>query len=138
VLERSKLGASIRALGEDPELAGMLGIDVVRLKLGVAAAAGALAALGGALFAHHNTYIEPRNFDIMLGVHSLAYPLIGGLGTVIGPLLGVALDLGLLEGTRFFQGYRMIVFGGLVALLLAWRPRGLLDEQAVHRLRTRR
>ena len=138
LLERSKLGASIRALGQDPDLAGMVGIDVVRLKLGVAAAAGALAALGGALFAHHNTYIEPRNFDIMLGVHSLAYALIGGLGTVFGPLLGVALDLGLLEGTRFFQGYRMIVFGGLVALLLAWRPRGLLDEQAVHRLGTRR
>ncbi|HEX2333153.1 MAG TPA: branched-chain amino acid ABC transporter permease, partial [Burkholderiales bacterium] len=137
-LERSKLGASIRALGEDPDLAGMLGIDVVRLKLGVAAVAGALAALGGALFAHHNTYIEPRNFDIMLGVHSLAYPLIGGLGTVFGPLLGVTLDLGLLEGTRFFQGYRMIVFGGLVALLLAWRPRGLLDERAVHWLRTRK
>jgi branched-chain amino acid transport system permease protein len=138
VLERSKLGVSIRALGEDPDLAGMLGIDVVRLKLGVAAAAGALAALGGALFAHHNTYIEPRNFDIMLGVHSLAYALIGGLGTVFGPLLGVALDLGLLEGTRVFQGYRMIVFGGLVALLLAWRPRGLLDERLVHRLRTRK
>lgn len=137
LLERSKLGASIRALGQDPDLAGMVGIDVVRLKLGVAAAAGALAALGGALFAHHNTYIEPRNFDIMLGVHSLAYALIGGLGTVFGPLLGVALDLGLLEGTRVFQGYRMIVFGGLVALLLAWRPRGLLDEQAVHWLRTR-
>jgi branched-chain amino acid transport system permease protein len=136
LLERSKLGAAIRALGEDPDLAGMLGIDVVRLKLGIAAAAGALAALGGALFAHHNTYIEPRNFDIMLGVHSLAYPLIGGLGTIFGPLLGVALDLGLLEGTRFFQGYRMIVFGGLVALLLAWRPRGLLDEQLVHRLRS--
>ncbi|HET9350691.1 MAG TPA: branched-chain amino acid ABC transporter permease [Burkholderiales bacterium] len=138
LLERSKLGASIRALGQDPDLAGMVGIDVVRLKLGVAAAAGALSALGGALFAHHNTYIEPRNFDIMLGVHSLAYALIGGLGTVFGPLLGVALDLGLLEGTRFFQGYRMIVFGGLVALLLVWRPRGLLDEQAVHWLRTRR
>jgi branched-chain amino acid transport system permease protein len=137
-LERSKLGASIRALGEDPDLAGMLGIDVVRLKLGVAAVAGALAALGGALFAHHNTYIEPRNFDIMLGVHSLAYTLIGGLGTVFGPLLGVALDLGLLEGTRVFQGYRMIVFGGLVALLLIWRPRGLLDERVVHWLRTRR
>jgi branched-chain amino acid transport system permease protein len=137
-IEKSKLGATIRALGEDPELAGTLGVDVLRLKLGVVAAAGALAALGGALFAHHNTYIEPRNFDIMLGVHSLAYALIGGLGTVLGPLLGVALDLGLLEGTRFFQGYRMIVFGGLVALLLIWRPRGLLDERVVHWLRTRR
>jgi branched-chain amino acid transport system permease protein len=137
-IERSRLGAAIRAIGEDPELAGTLGVDVLRLKLGVVAAAGALAALGGALFAHHNTYIEPRNFDIMLGVHSLAYALIGGLGTVFGPLLGVALDLGLLEGTRFFQGYRMIVFGGLVALLLIWRPRGLLDERVVHWLRTRR
>jgi len=137
-LEKSRLGASIRALGEDPELAGALGIDVLRLKLGVVALAGALAALGGALFAHHNTYIEPRNFDIMLGVHSLAYALIGGLGTVFGPLLGVALDLGLLEGTRVFHGYRMIVFGGLVALLLVWRPRGLLDERVVHWLKTRR
>jgi branched-chain amino acid transport system permease protein len=137
-IEKAKLGAAIRAIGEDPALAGAVGIDVGRLKLGVVAAAGALAALGGALFAHHNTYIEPRNFDIMLGVHTLAYALIGGLGTVFGPLLGVALDLGLLEGARFFQGYRMIVFGGLVALLLLWRPRGLLDERAVHWLRTRR
>jgi branched-chain amino acid transport system permease protein len=136
-VERSKLGATLRALGEDPALAGALGIDVVRFKLGVAAAAGALAALGGALFAHHNTYIEPRNFDIMLGVHSLAYALIGGLGTALGPLLGVVFDLGFLEASRLLQEYRMIVFGGLVALLLAWRPRGILDERTVHWLRSR-
>lgn len=131
-VERSKLGATLRMLGEDPELARMLGVHVERFKLGVAAAAGALAALGGALYAHHNTYIEPRNFDIMLGVHSLAYALIGGLGTVFGPLLGVLVDIGLLEGSRAFHGYRMIVFGGLVAILLIFRPRGLLDERAVH------
>jgi branched-chain amino acid transport system permease protein len=137
-LERSKLGVTLRGLGQDPELARALGIDVERFKLGVVAASGALAALGGALFAHHNTYIEPRNFDIMLGVHSLAYALIGGLGTAFGPLLGVALDVGLLETSRVFQGYRMIAFGGLVALLLIWRPRGLLDERFVHWLRHRR
>lgn len=136
-VERSKLGATLRMLGEDPELARSLGVNVEYLKLGVAAAAGALAALGGVLFAHHNTYIEPRNFDIMLGVHGLAYALIGGLGTAFGPLLGVALDIGVLEGSRVFQGYRMIVFGGLVALLLVYRPRGLLDERAVHWLRRR-
>ena len=137
LVERSKLGATIRALGQDPGLAGALGIDVDRFKLGIVAASGALAALGGALFAHHNTYIEPRNFDIMLGVHSLAYALIGGLGTALGPLLGVAFDLGFLEAGRFLSEYRMIVFGGLVALLLAWRPRGLLDERMVHWLRAR-
>jgi branched-chain amino acid transport system permease protein len=108
-----------------------VGIDVQRVKLGVAAAAGALAALGGVLYAHHNTYIEPRNFDIMLGVHSLAYALIGGLGTAFGPLLGVLLDIGALESMRVFQGYRMIVFGGLVAVVLVYRPRGLLDERSV-------
>jgi branched-chain amino acid transport system permease protein len=137
-MERSALGIKVRAVGEDPELARSIGIDVERCKLGVAAAAGGLAALGGALFAHHNTYIEPRNFDIMLGVHSLAYALIGGLGTAFGPLLGVALDVGLLETSRVFQGYRMIAFGGLVALLLIWRPRGLLDERFVHWLTRRK
>lgn len=137
LVERSRLGATLRAVGEDPELSGALGIAVDRLKLGVAAAAGALAALGGALFAHHNTYIEPRNFDIMLGVHSLAYALIGGLGTALGPLLGVVLDLGVLEATRVLHGYRMIAFGGLVALLLVFRPRGILDEKLVHRIRYR-
>ena len=131
-VERSRLGTTLRSVGADPELAASLGVDVTRLKLGVAAAAGALAALGGVLYAHHNTYIEPRNFDIMLGVHSLAYALIGGLGTAFGPLLGVLIDLGLLEGTRVFQAYRMIVFGGLVAVLLVFRPRGLLDERVVH------
>ncbi|MFY9315479.1 MAG: branched-chain amino acid ABC transporter permease [Burkholderiales bacterium] len=137
VIERSKLGATLRMLGEDPELARTLGVHVERFKLGIAAAAGALAALGGALYAHHNTYIEPRNFDIMLGVHSLAYALIGGLGTAFGPLLGVLVDIGVLEGSRAFHGYRMIVFGGLVAVLLIFRPRGLLDERAVQWLKRR-
>lgn len=136
-VERSRLGTALRGVGLDPELAASLGIDVRRLKLGVAAAAGALAALGGVLFAHHNTYIEPRNFDIMLGVHSLAYALIGGLGTAFGPLLGVLLDIGVLESTRFFHGYRMIVFGGLVAVLLVFRPRGLLDERTMTWIRQR-
>jgi branched-chain amino acid transport system permease protein len=135
LVARSRLGARIRMVGEDPELAAVFGVDVARLKLGVVAAAGALAALGGALYAHHNTYIEPRNFDIMLGVHSLAYGLIGGLGTALGPLLGVLIDIGLLESTRAFQGWRMVVFGGLVAVLLIVRPRGLLDEAVVNRLK---
>jgi len=137
LIERSRLGAVLRSVGSDSELASALGVNVGRLKLGVAAAAGALAALGGVLYAHHNTYIEPRNFDIMLGVHSLAYALIGGLGTALGPLVGVALDIGALEGSQVFGGTRMIVFGGLVAVLLILRPRGLLDERAVQWIKAR-
>jgi branched-chain amino acid transport system permease protein len=132
LMERAKLGVTLRGVGEDPELAASLGVDVTRVKLAVAAAAGALAALGGVLYAHHNTYVEPRNFDIMLGVHALAYALIGGLGTAFGPLLGVIADIGVLEASQAISGYRMIAFGGLVAVLLVFRPRGLLDERLVH------
>ncbi len=107
-------------------------MSVVRVRLVAAAAAGALAGLGGGLYAHLLTYVEPGNFNIMLGVHSLAYGLIGGLGTALGPVIGVLIDIGVLESSRLFAGYRMIVFGGLVALLLIVRPRGLLDERAVH------
>jgi branched-chain amino acid transport system permease protein len=134
LLERSRLGTIFRMIGEDDVLAALNGIAVAPYKILAAGMAGALAGMGGGLYAHLTTYVEPRIFDVMLGVHSLAYGLIGGLGTAFGPLLGVLIDIGLLESTRLFAGYRMIVFGGLVALLLIWRPRGLLDEALVHRL----
>ena len=57
---------------------------------------------------------------------------VGGLE--IGALVGVLIDIGLLESIRALAGYRMIIFGGLVALLLIVRPRGLLDENVVHRI----
>jgi branched-chain amino acid transport system permease protein len=134
LLERSRLGVAFRMIGEDATLAALQGLPVDRLKMLAAGLAGALAGIGGGLYAHLTTYVEPRIFDVMLGVHSLAYGLIGGLGTVLGPLLGVLIDIGLLESIRAFSGYRMIIFGGLVALLLIVRPRGLLDEIVVHRI----
>jgi branched-chain amino acid transport system permease protein len=134
LLERSRLGVAFRMIGADPMLAALNGLAVARLKVLAAGLAGALAGLGGGLYAHLTTYLEPRIFDVMLGVHSLAYGLIGGLGTALGPLLGVLIDIGLLESIRVFAGYRMIIFGGLVAVLLIVRPRGLLDEALVHRI----
>jgi branched-chain amino acid transport system permease protein len=135
LLERSRLGVAFRMIGADPTLAELNGLAVARLKVLAAGLAGALAGLGGGLYAHLTTYLEPRIFDVMLGVHSLAYGLIGGLGTALGPLLGVLIDIGFLESIRIFAGYRMIIFGGLVAVLLIVRPRGLLDEALVHRIR---
>jgi branched-chain amino acid transport system permease protein len=136
-LARRRAGVALRMLGHDDTLAAAQGVPVLRLRLAAASAAGALAALGGGLYAHRATYVEPALFDPMLGVHAVGYALIGGLGTVCGPLVGVAFDLGLLEATRVFAGWRMVVFGGLVALFLRWRPRGLLDEALVHRIAQR-
>jgi len=138
VLEHTRLGSIFRMIGEDELAASMQGIDVTAFKLLAAALAGFIAGEGGALFAHFTTYLEPKNFGVMLGVHSLVYGLIGGLGTALGPLVGVAIDIGLLESLRWLSQYRMIVFGGLVAVLLIFRHRGLLDEELVHRLRASR
>ena len=123
-------------LGSDDLLAEMQGVNTVRYRILAAGVAGVIAGIGGALYAHFTTYVEPQFFNVMLGVHALAYGLIGGLGTAFGPLIGVAIDVGFLEAVRFIQGYRMIVFGGLVAVLLIFMPRGLLDEERVHWLRT--
>ena len=137
LLARQRAGVALRMVGHDDTLAAAAGLPVARVRLAAATAAGALAALGGGLYAHRTTYIEPALFDPMLGVHAVGYALIGGMGTVLGPLLGVMLDLGLLDATRIFAGWRMVVFGGLIALFLRWRPRGLLDEALVHRLMQR-
>ena len=136
LVERSRLGSVFRMLGSDDLLAEMQGVNTVRYRVLAAGVAGVIAGIGGALYAHFTTYVEPQFFNVMLGVHALAYGLIGGLGAAFGPLIGVAIDVGFLEAVRFIQGYRMIVFGGLVAVLLIFMPRGLLDEERVHWLRT--
>ena len=133
---RLNVMAQLRMVGEDPILAAMQGVRVLRWKIGAAAVAGGLAALGGALYAHLATYIEPAQFSVMTGVHAVAYGLIGGLGTALGPLLGVLIDIGLLEALRALATYRMIVFGGLVAIILILRPRGILDETLVAKVRS--
>jgi len=133
-LGRTRAGAAMAAVGHDDGLAAASGLPVLRLRVAAAALAGALAALGGGLHAHRLTFVDPNAYDPMLGVHAVGYALIGGLATPIGPLLGAAFDMFLLETSKLFGGWRMVVFGGLVAVFLRVRPRGLLDEAFVHRL----
>ena len=137
LIERSRLGSVFRMLGSDDLLAEMQGLNTVVYRVLAAGIAGAIAGIGGSLYAHFTTYVEPQFFNVMLGVHALAYGLIGGLGTALGPLIGVAIDIGFLESVRFIQGYRMIAFGGLVAVALIFLPRGILDEERVHWLKAR-
>ena len=68
-------------------------------------------------------------------IHAVGYAMLGGLATPLGPLLGAAFDLGLLEATRIFEGWRMVIFGGLVAIFLRWRPGGLLNHNALYSIK---
>ncbi len=134
LLSRSRLGLAMQAVGHDALLADSQGLPVQRIRWAAMAAAGGVAAFAGGLYAHQLTYLEPAIFDPMLGIHAVGYSMLGGLATPLGPLLGAAFDLGLLEATRLFEGWRMVLFGTLVAVFLRWRPRGLLDEALAHRL----
>ena len=136
IMERTRLGYIFRMLGDDELLAETQGINRIFYKVLATILAAILAGIGGALYAHMNTYIEPKIFNVMLGIHGLAYGLIGGLGTAFGPLIGVIIDIGILESIRVFSGYRMVIFGLLVAVLLIIKPRGLLDEAFVRRIKS--
>jgi branched-chain amino acid transport system permease protein len=134
-ISQTKLGLSIQSVGLDSELAIVQGEPVAVLQTLTQTFAGGIGALAGALYAHQATYIEPAVFDVMLGIHAVGYAMLGGIATPLGPLLGAAFDLGLLEAARIFEGWRMVIFGGLVALFLRWRPGGLLNHAAVSHIK---
>ncbi len=135
--ERTRPMRHARLVGKDSILAQSLGICPTVYRITFIGLSGMVAAFGGALFALFSTYIEPSMFGVMLGVHALAYSIIGGLGTPIGPLIGVAIDIGLLESIRALSSYRMIVFGGLVAVLLIVFPEGLIGPRTAARIKAR-
>ena len=134
-MENSKLFKNARLVGKDQIVAQSIGIRPFFYRVSFITFAGGIAGFGGGLFALFNTYIEPSMFGIMLGVHGLAYSIIGGLGYPLGPLVGVFIDIGLLESIRFLAEYRMILFGGLVAAILIIFPEGIISPRLVSRIK---
>jgi branched-chain amino acid transport system permease protein len=125
IYERRGPGRRVIAVANDPRLAASLAIDPMRTRLQAFGIAGAMAGLGGGLFAHSATYIDATNFSLMIGVHAVAYTLISGLASVLGPVAGTLFDIGFLEGLRAVGAYRMVAFGSVIVLVLILRPRGL-------------
>ena len=122
-------GRRLAAVASDATLAASVAIDPVRTRLQAFAMAGAVAGLGGGLFAHQATYIEASNFSLMVGVHAVAYTLVGGLASVLGPVAGTAFDVVFLEGLRVVGAYRMVAFVCLIVVMLILRPGGLIGTR---------
>jgi branched-chain amino acid transport system permease protein len=135
LLDRSKLGATLRAVEEDEVAAATVGIDVTRVKVLAFGAAGAVAGLGGGLFIHFSSYIDHDMVALPLAIASVTYPILGGLGSFVGPILGAVLLVSLTEGLRVLHELRMFVYGGLIIVTMLVRPRGLVDEALVLRVK---
>lgn len=136
LLERSKLGAKFRAVEEDELAAAMAGVNVTAVKVLAFTASGFVAGLSGALFVHYSTYIDHDMVALPLAIASVIYPMLGGLGSFWGTILGAAFLISLTEGLRVLQEFRLIIYGALIILTMVFRPRGIIDEAVVLRLRT--
>ena len=130
-LERSRLGYQMIAIRENEAAADALGIDPYRVKLAAMALSAAVTALGGAFYAQYFSYIDPAiGFGPANSIEILLRPIIGGAGTLWGPLLG-ALLLGLLgEGTRglvkSYAGLHLMLYGVILMGAVVFLPRGVM------------
>ncbi len=135
ILERSKLGAKFRAVEEDELAAAMVGINVTAVKVFAFTLSGLVAGLGGAMFVHYSTYIDHDMVALPLAVASVTYPMLGGLGSFWGTLLAAAFLIFLTESLRFLQEFRLILYGMLIIATMTFRPRGIIDETVMLKLR---
>lgn len=135
-MDRSRVGSVLRAVGEDELAAQSVGINLTAVKVSAMGIGGFIAGLGGAIYAHYTTHIEHLNFGVVLATFAIAYPILGGLSSVIGVLIAVIFIQGfLVEALRFMGDWRNLLFGALIVLAMNVRPDGLFDARAMRTLR---
>jgi len=122
-LEKSRLGAQLVAVRENESAAAALGVDILAVKLRAISLSAALTGAAGALYAQYFLYIYSNiAFGTWISVEALLAPIIGGAGTVFGPLIGALILQGLSEGTKLLigkiPGLDLIIFGVLLILVV--------------------
>ena len=127
--DRSRYGAVLRAAGEDEVAAQSVGINLTVVKVSAMTVGGAIAGVGGGLYAHYTTHIEHSSFNVLVATFAIAYPIVGGLSSVLGTLLAVIfVQVFLIEGLRDLGDWRNLLFGALIVLAMNLRPSGLLGK----------
>jgi len=125
-IKQSWLGIAFLALREDEIAAENVGIHVDKFKIISFTISGMFAGLAGALYAHYFGFITPSNFGFLLSVDILVFAVFGGLGTVTGPVLGAYVLYTLPQFLRFFEQYRLILYGLILVIVIMFEPRGLM------------
>jgi branched-chain amino acid transport system permease protein len=134
LLERSHVWLQMRAVHDDETAAGLVGLDTTLIKVGAFGLGAAIAAIAGALFAHHHVYIEPGNFGFERSIDFVLAVILGGSTVGVGALAGAGVLVLLPEWLRFIADWRLAAFGALLIIVLLTRPQGLLDRTLLARL----
>jgi branched-chain amino acid transport system permease protein len=134
LMDRSRAGAVLRAVGEDELAASSVGINLTDAKVSAMTLGGFVAGMAGALYAHYASYVSQEDFGVLLATFAIAYPLVGGTGSVLGPVAGVLFFSALIDGLRFLGDWRNLLFGVLIVAMMNLRPHGLIDGGLLRRL----
>ena len=146
LIARSRLGYSLNAGGEEPEAAEALGVNVAKCKLIAMVMSSFLTALAGTFYAQLTLFIYPKSvigLDLSFEIAFIA--LIGGRGSIAGPVLGALLLRPLSDFTRIYfgdklPGLHLVIFGLALVLVMIFQPRGIQEplsrfyHRMLHRL----
>lgn len=125
-IENSRFGRALMAIREDEIAAEAMGINTLRYKIMAFAIGSFCAGLGGSLYAHFITYINPVDFNFNKSIEILNMVVLGGMGSIPGTILGSIVLTIAPEFLRFVEQYRMLFYGALLVILMIFRPNGLL------------
>jgi branched-chain amino acid transport system permease protein len=133
-LRATRPGLALRAIGVDPEVASIMGVDRRRLALGTMAVAGGLAGLAGVLLTFYLGSVAPETGDGFL-LKAFAVIILGGVGSIAGVVVGAMVLAGIetLVLVNTSGSWAPAIAFGLIFLMLLVRPRGLLGRQEVRR-----
>jgi branched-chain amino acid transport system permease protein len=129
-VKRSAFGRALAAMKQDIDAAEAVGVNSTGFKLAAHALSAAVVALAGSLYAINFQYIAPGSvFDFRLSLSIVLMPILGGVGTVIGPVLGAiifsTLQIKLLSIPALRDSY-LFIYGGLLILVMLYEPNGLV------------
>ena len=131
----SLLGRTFEAIRNSDELAESLGINLMRNKLLAFMLSVFYAGMAGGLYAGFVRFLGPGLAGVENSFDMTMYMLVGGLGTLVGPLLGSLMVPWLTQYLQFLQEYRFIVFGPILVLLVIFVPHGIVGSYANWRAR---
>ena len=131
VIERSRFGAWLTAVRENEDAAKALGVDAFAVKLAAMVVSGAITAAAGCFYTQYFLFVDSGiAYGTWISIEALLTPIIGGAGTVFGPLIGAlvvkALGEGALMVTGDAPGLDLVVFGAVLVLVIWFTPRGLI------------
>jgi len=125
-LRRSRIGRAFEAIKEDEVAARLMGIPVDRYKLLAFVLGGFIAGIAGALNAHFTFFISPREYGFEAAVDILTMAVLGGTGSLLGPVLGAGILTLLPELLRSLHDFRSLVNGAVLVLVVLFLPKGIV------------